>query len=156
MSCCFVFTYFKKTTTENRNWHSVTYLKAVSYWSLCTMCCSSVRLLGVSLIHCFQLLHSTPWCHGVLFLPSLPVMGPLRCLPLPTIANDTAVTVLVRVPLRSWGCENSLESHAQKWDLPQWQRTTLRNAVPVLPPTSRAPGLLFPHSLANTWHHPAL
>lgn len=61
----------------------------------------------------------------------------------------TAVNILVHVPLWNWVRENSFELYTQKWDLPQGQ-ITLWNAVPVLPPTSKAQGLLFPHNLTST------
>lgn len=77
-------------------------------------------MLGMYLIHCFRLLHNAPWCHGVFFLSSLPVMGfYIHCLQLLPPLRITAVNILVHVPLWNWVCESCFEFYTQKWDLPQ-------------------------------------
>lgn len=123
--------------------------------SLNIMFLSSVWLLGVYLICCFQLLHRTPWCHGVYFLSSLPVTGILHWLQLSSTPNDTSVNILVHVPLWSWRIPLSYTLRSG-FCLSGSRLLTLRSAVPVFPPTSRAQRAPFPHCRPNTWHHPAL
>lgn len=67
----------------------------------------------------------------------LPGGGTPHCLQLLT-TTDTTTDILAPVPLGTWERENSFGSPPRGWGLPQRQeQTALRDAGPVLAPTSR-------------------